>query len=221
LLICEHLALRTVADDLGMAAAQSAIHQFDGRTFLEVQRFDRHGRFGRSDVCSWASINAALFRLAAKSWATGAKRMLQQGMIEQATAQRIGRLCHFGKLIANSDMHDGNLAFRPRPDGAAGLMLAPVYDLLPMHYAPMRGVELPPRQYTPTLPLPPDQQDWQAACAAAIKFLLLAADDVRISAAFRKTCAQNAKTLRLLNGSTTAARWRSVARENAAWVCSN
>ena len=205
LLVCEHLALRTVADHLDMAAAQSAIHQFDGRTFLEVQRFDRHGMFGRSGVCSWASINAALFGLTAKSWASGADHLLQQGMIEQATAQGVRRLCHFGQLIANSDMHDGNLAFRPSPDGVAGLRLAPVYDMLPMHYAPMRGVELPPRQFTPTLPLPSEQQDWQVACAAAIAFWLLAADDVRISAAFRKTCAQNAKILRQLGGDTAAA----------------
>jgi hypothetical protein len=204
LLVCEHLALRTVGAHLGIEAAQSAIYQFDGRTFLEVLRFDRHGMFGRSGVCSWASINAALFGLAAATWATGAQRMLEQGMIAPVAAQDIKRLCHFGQLISNSDMHDGNLAFRPGTDAAAALRLAPVYDMLPMHYAPMRGVELPSRQFAPALPLPEQQEDWEVACRAAIEFWMMAAADARISVAFRKTCAANAKALRLLLGSAAA-----------------
>jgi hypothetical protein len=202
--VCEHLALRTVGACLGIDAAQSAIHQFDGRTFLEVLRFDRHGMFGRSGVCSWAAINAALFGLAAATWATGGQRMLEQGMISAAAAQDIRRLCHFGQLISNSDMHDGNLAFRPHTDGVSALRLAPVYDMLPMHYAPMRGVELPLRQFEPELPLPEEHEDWDVACRAAKEFWQTAAGDTRISGAFRKICAGNAKALgRLVESATT------------------
>ena len=53
LLICEHLALTTIIDTLKLEAANSRIYQFAGRTFYEVDRFDRHGEFGRSGVCSW------------------------------------------------------------------------------------------------------------------------------------------------------------------------
>jgi hypothetical protein len=210
LLICEHLALQAVREQLGIPAAKTAIHKFDGRTFLEVRRFDRHGMFGRSGVCSWASINAALFGLVTSTWTAGAQRMLEQGMITEAAAQHIRRLCHFGQLIANSDMHDGNLAFRPGNDGVSVLNLAPVYDMLPMHYAPMRGVELPLRQFAPVLPLPEEHEDWQAACDAAIAFWRSAAADTRISAAFRKTCAANAKALRLIVGSVAAGRTASL-----------
>jgi hypothetical protein len=47
------LALTTIADTLQLKAAQSRIYQFAGQTFYEVDRFDRHGEFGRSGVCTW------------------------------------------------------------------------------------------------------------------------------------------------------------------------
>jgi hypothetical protein len=195
LLVCEHLALCTVSERLQVDAALSRLYQAGGRTFLEVQRFDRHGAFGRSAVCSWAALNAALFGLAGKPWVAGAAALYQQGLIQEATEQDIQRVWHFGQLIANTDMHDGNLAFRP------GLILAPVYDMLPMQYAPVRGVELPERQFAPQLPMPAEQAVWQVAAQAAIEFWLRAAGDTRISAPFRQTCAENAEKVRVLASS--------------------
>lgn len=192
LLVCEHLALSTVAEYLKVDAALSCIYQASGRTFLEVQRFDRHGAFGRSAVCSWAALNAALFGLGGKSWVAGAAALRKQGLIQDATEQDIQRIWYFGQLIANTDMHDGNLAFRP------GLELAPVYDMLPMYYAPVRGVELPERQFAPRLPMPSEQAIWQQAAQAAIRFWHRAADDMRISPSFRQTCAENAEKVQLL-----------------------
>jgi len=37
LLVCEHLALATIADTLKLSAAQSRIYQMHGRTFYEVR----------------------------------------------------------------------------------------------------------------------------------------------------------------------------------------
>lgn len=192
LLVCEHLALRAVAKHLHIEAAVSSLYQFGGRTFLEVRRFDRHGAFGRSPVCSWAALNAALFGLAGKTWAAGATALRVQGLIGDAAERDIQRLWHFGQLIANTDMHDGNLAFQP------GLTLAPIYDMLPMLYAPARGVELPARQFVPALPLPAEQAAWREAALAAIHFWRAAADDGRIGAAFRRTCADNGDALQKL-----------------------
>ena len=59
---------------------------------------------------------------------------------------------------------EGNLAFRP------GLKLAPVYDMLPMMYAPLPGGEVPPRIYQPEWPLPHQRAHWQTACVAALAF---------------------------------------------------
>ncbi|MET0961344.1 MAG: type II toxin-antitoxin system HipA family toxin YjjJ [Noviherbaspirillum sp.] len=133
LLVCEHLALSTIARELGIAAAQGRIYQRGGRTMLEVLRFDRHGEYGRSAVCSWLAINTALLDVADASWIAGGAALLRLKLITQACADDIARVWHFGQLIANTDMHEGNLSFRP------GLSLAPVYDMLPMAYAPVRG----------------------------------------------------------------------------------
>jgi hypothetical protein len=195
LLVCEHLALQTLAAHLDLAAADSRILQGGARTFLEVVRFDRHGAFGRSAVCSWSALNGALFGLAGMPWHTAAARMQQAGMIDAATRSRIARLWHFGELIGNTDMHDGNLAFRPAAAGSGMLSLAPAYDMLPMLYAPVRGVELPERHLRPSLPMPADQADWHAAATAARLFWQTAGADRRIGKAFRVLCAGNAALL--------------------------
>lgn len=192
LLICEHLALETIAGELHLEAAKSNIYQAGGRTFLEVQRFDRHGAFGRSPMCSWAAMNAALFGLAGKSWIVGAAALQAAGYLTEDIVQDITRVWHFGQLIGNSDMHDGNLSFRP------GLELTPLYDMLPMLYAPMRGVELPERQFVPPLPLPHETQLWRDAARAAEVFWARAAGDNRISANFRHMCTANAQVVRQL-----------------------
>ena len=198
LLICEHLALDTVAQRLQIAAASSRCYQAGGRTFLEVQRFDRHGAHGRSGVCSWAALNNALFALPGKPWIAGAVALHQQALIDDETLHAIARIWHFGQLIGNADMHDGNLAFQP------GLVLAPVYDMLPMLYAPVRGVELPQRTFHPGLPLPAERAAWREAADAALVFWRRAALDCRISDDFRRICGANAETVQTLLDSPAA-----------------
>jgi hypothetical protein len=198
LLVCEHLALDTVSAELRLPAARSRIHRAGQRTFLEVERFDRHGEFGRSAVCSWAALDAALFGMAGENWSRAAARLLTQRYINADTHAQINRLWHFGRLIANSDMHEGNLAFVPGEAGQPPLSLAPAYDMLPMLYAPARGVELPQRDYAPLLPLPAERDDWLAAADAAMVFWRAAGADERISAGFRAVCKANGKELKRL-----------------------
>ncbi len=52
LLVCEHLALQTIRTIPHIHSANSRVLQHGGRTFLELERFDRHGLFGRSPLCS-------------------------------------------------------------------------------------------------------------------------------------------------------------------------
>jgi serine/threonine protein kinase HipA of HipAB toxin-antitoxin module len=193
LLVCEHLALEALRELLGLAAAQSAIYHFAGRIFLEVRRFDRHGLFGRSPVCTLGSINAALLGQRVTAWPTTALAMHQAGWLAAADVERVALLWWFGRLIANADMHEGNLAFRPGP--GPGLLLAPAYDMLPMHYAPLRGGELPQRLFAPELPLPAESAHWRTAADAAVRYWHRCAGDPRISAEFRRTCAANADAL--------------------------
>jgi hypothetical protein len=197
LLVCEHLAAQALVTVPGVTTAQTNVLQAGNRTFLEAVRFDRHGIRGRSALCSWAAINHGWFGLAGRPWTEGATRLLERELIERDTTQAVARLWHFGQLIGNTDMHDGNLSFRPRISAqTTALSLAPAYDMLPMLYAPQRGVELPPVNFAPRLPLPAEREAWQDAAAAATEFWSRAADDARISAGFRAICADNLHTVR-------------------------
>ena len=124
---------------------------------------------------------------------------MSKGWLSADDVSRILRTWLFGQLIGNTDMHDGNLSFIPVPaaDGVV-FTVAPIYDMLPMTYAPVRGVELPPRNYVPRLALPTEEAAWRDAAAAALAFWALAADDERISADFRRTCSDNEALLRRL-----------------------
>ena len=193
LLVCEHLALEALRELLGLATAQSAIYCFGGRCFLEVRRFDRHGLFGRSPVCTLGSLNAALLGQRVSTWPRAAQALQQTGWLAAEDVARVTVLWWFGRLIGNTDMHEGNLAFRPR--AGTGLALAPAYDMLPMHYAPLRGGEVPQRAFVPELPLPAEADHWRKAADAAARYWHRCAGDERISAEFRQICAANAETL--------------------------
>jgi hypothetical protein len=189
LLVCEHLALDTLMTEMGIGATRSELHHYAERTFLEVERFDRQGAHGRLPVCTLASLNGALLGMGGAAWPQLAAALSRRGWLDEAAVSTIERLWWFGRLIANSDMHDGNLTFSP------GLNLAPVYDMLPMLYAPQRGGEVPLRNFTPPLPLPQEKLAWQPAARAAAIFWQRCAGDERISADFRTTCAENARQL--------------------------
>ena len=219
LLVCEHLALQSLATLPDVAAARSCIVQHAGRTFLEVERFDRHGPWGRSPLVSLATLDATFLGQGSGDWPRLADALVSQGLVDAAALPAIAHLWWFGRLIANTDMHTGNLSFQPAPrvvdaggavaDGplalalavtpalapAVALTLAPAYDMLPMAYAPLPGGEVPPHTFTPALPPPAQRAVWLAACSAAIGFWSQAASDSRISVAFRATAAANAQVL--------------------------
>ena len=192
LLICEHLAAQVIARHLEIPTATTRIHRAGDRTFLEVERFDRHGLHGRSALCSWASLNDAMFGLAGRPWTEAARRLRERGWIDAATEDAIARSWHFGQLIGNTDMHDGNLSFTPVE---GGLALAPIYDMLPMMHAPQRGIELPERAVEAVLPMPSERERWRSAARAAVAFWAAAEDDERISPGFRGVCRATARTI--------------------------
>lgn len=193
LLVCEHLAAQLAPRLMpGIRASTSTIHQAAGRTFLEVARFDRHRRHGRSGLLSLHALNAALVGSNRPPWPATVQRLDDIGLVQPGVVAQSAALWHFGKLIANDDMHEGNLSFQPALPGQAGLRIAPVYDMLPMRYAPARGVEVAPREFEPTLPLPRETRTWLRAARVALEFWRLAGDDKRISAGFRAVCAENA-----------------------------
>lgn len=189
LLVCEHLALVTINDSLKLPVPPSRVYEAAGRHFLEVVRFDRHGRHGRSPVCTLESLNYALVARGEATWPQAAQALSQRRFLPKGEIERIRLLWWFGKLIANTDMHHGNLAFYP------GLRLTPVYDMLPMLFAPQRGGEVPERDFKPEPPLPEERETWHDAAQAAAVFWKRCADDARISDDFRRRCAHHATLL--------------------------
>ena len=191
LLVCEHLALEQAASLPGVAIARTCVVQHEGRTFLEVERFDRVDLFGRLPLCSLDALNLAFLGDASTDWTRLAKRLHDEGLLDAAMVRAIELLWWFGRLIANTDMHLGNLGFFP----GSTLRLAPAYDMLPMAYAPMPGGEVPQRGFDPPLPLPAQRAIWQVACGAAVAFWREASADPRISGAFQAVCAGNVQQL--------------------------
>ncbi|MBL0149263.1 MAG: type II toxin-antitoxin system HipA family toxin YjjJ [Ideonella sp.] len=208
LLVCERLALQCLGAVPGCASAACRIVQHSGRTFLELERFDRHGLWGRSPLVSLATLDAAFVGQGQGDWARLAAGLHPLGLIDEAMQAQIEWLGWFGRLIANTDMHAGNLSFRPQPLGGADhrprqpgpLALAPAYDMLPMAYAPLAGGEVAPRNFEPALPQPHQRGVWLQAGEMAQQFWARAATDSRISDGFRRVCRDNARTLlRLLD----------------------
>jgi len=192
LLVCEHLALETLRESTGLAAARSRILQAQGRTFLEVERFDRHGLAGRSAACTLASVNGTLLGSADSDWGKLTEKLAAQKLATPEAAAQAQLLWWYGKLIANTDMHLGNLGLCP---AERRFSLTPAYDMLPMFHAPLAGGEVPVRTFEPALPLPPQRAAWLAACRAALLFWQRAGTDNRISEGFRTICAANRQRL--------------------------
>jgi serine/threonine protein kinase HipA of HipAB toxin-antitoxin module len=196
LLLAEHLALQACAAHLagqGVQAARTRWLQAGGRAFLEVERFDRHGRWGRSPLVSLEAVNAAFLGLPHRPWPDLAQALARGGWLAEGTLAAVQALWWFGRLIGNTDMHLGNLSFRP---GGGRLALAPAYDMLPMRYAPLGGGELPPLTLIePALPLPAERAAWRPAAAAAQAFWQALAADGRASDALRAQAQANAARL--------------------------
>ena len=190
LLVCEHIALTCLQEQLGVAAARSHLHRFAGRTFLEIERFDRHGLLGRSEACSLLSVNAALVGSAATNWPVVARSLRGLNYLDERQANAIDLSWWFGRLIGNSDMHLGNLSFTP------GLIVAPAYDMLPMRYSPMRGGELPQVAFEAPEPAPRDHEAWRRAAAVAVAYWEQCASDSRISGAFQRECKENSSRVK-------------------------
>jgi len=192
LLVAEHLALAAINRLPGATSPASCIRQHQGRVFLEVERFDRHGLDGRSPVVTLETLNAEFLGQPPGAWETHADKLGTAGLLAGDPIATSHRIAWFGRLIANNDMHLGNLAFRPC---AGSLQLCPIYDMLPMAYAPLPGGELPRRAFRPPMPLPPQHAHWLTACRAAIHFWLTVAGDERISSSLRDIAHANADEL--------------------------
>jgi hypothetical protein len=190
LLHCERLALE-IMREAGINAASSRILEADNRIFLEVDRFDRVGPFGRTSIFSLRSIDSEYVG-AGDDWARCANGLLRVGVISSEDARRMRWLKVFGNLIGNTDMHLGNLSFLHVQ--SKFYALAPVYDMLPMLYRPVSG-ETPPREFAPQAQAMDVADVWSEALKHALRFWDMASDEAGISGEFRRICSNNLAVL--------------------------
>lgn len=187
LLVCEHLALRTLAA-AGLPAAESQIVIAGGRVFLQSRRFDRteKGRIGMVSLL----VYDAQYVGEMDNWSATAQRMSARQLMTSQDAQHLQLLEAYGILIANTDRHYGNISFLLEDDD---WRLSPTYDMLPMFYAPVKG-ELVERDFA-SRKLQPTSHTlavWPQAKQLAQQFWQSVAADARVSDAFKALAQANA-----------------------------
>ncbi len=190
LLVAEHLALETIRR-AGHAAARTSIVRAGDRVFLEAERFDRFPGGGRRGLISMEALDAE-FVGHGGTWADSAAALNDQGRIDSADLAEVQWRGCFGRLIANADMHGGNLSFFTR--GARILGVAPAYDMAPALYAPGGGLVRESPFNSPT----PDASEgpfWTSACQAACEFWTAVAAHEAISPRFRALADSNGKVV--------------------------
>jgi hypothetical protein len=190
LLVCEHLALRTLADH-GVPAVSSRIVMDAGRCFLEVERFDRtmQGRVGMVSLMAYDAQYVGRM----DNWASAATRLAERALMRNDDADTLRFLEAFGRLIGNTDRHYGNISLLI---DKGNWRLAPAYDMLPMIYAPVAG-ELVERAFDPAaLASAVDTlAAWKDARSLARGYWQAVAGDKRISSGFRRLAQRHATAL--------------------------
>jgi len=194
LLICEHLALQVLAER-GQPAARSELVEAEDRVFIEVERFDRAGMQKRRGTLSLTALDSQFVGKLGR-WTDTVEELVRQRRAAQEDLQRTRFLEVFGRLIANTDMHPGNLSFFIRGEKCEGL--APAYDMLPAAYAPRDGPGLD-APFTPPPPVPSEAGVWEPALEAAITLWKRTAGQPAISSEFRAIAAANAASLKHLD----------------------
>lgn len=184
LLRCEHIALEVLCE-YGFPAAQSEIVEGGGRVFLQTTRFDRNAAGGRYGLVSLAAFDGAYLGMGGASWWQVAPRMQQLGWLSAKDSHRLSVIGWFGELIANTDMHFGNVSFYLNDQKP--LCLAPVYDMLPMLYRPSIQGEIVERNFSPVLALPEQRVFHQEAMVMAQDFWQRVGCDNAVSPDFKET----------------------------------
>jgi hypothetical protein len=181
-------------EERAVPACHSSLFDYDDRIFLEAERFDRVGIDGRCGVVSLFAVDTARYGNL-DTWTASANRLAQDGLISADDAHRIRFLDAFGALIANSDRHFGNVSFFDDYQGR--FTLAPVYDMLPMLFAPQDD-QLVPRQFEPSPPTAEWLSVWASARSMAEDYWDRLANESRLSSEFRAISANCLNSLRAM-----------------------
>ncbi|WP_319558097.1 HipA domain-containing protein [Thiomicrorhabdus sp.] len=189
LMICEHLALESLCE-AGIPAAKSHLIKGD-RLYLEIERFDRVGEYGRRGMVSLRALDA---EYAGKNshWVEIAQSLVHQKRISQKSFEQVEIAYAFGQFIANTDMHLGNFSFFLK-----GLEIdeaAPIYDMLPMAYMPKQGELMNPDMTVPRF-VPVSETAKKRALATAKEFWMKVLEHQEISDDFKRLVASMSESL--------------------------
>ena len=195
LLRAEHHAAATLARH-GTDAARTRIFAFGDRVFLEVRRFDRVGERGRRGVVSLGSA-CDEFAAGRDRYSLAGERLVHQRLLNPQDAARLAFIEAFGMMIANSDMHFGNVSLACDEPLDPRLEIAPVYDMLPMRYRPTPEAAQPDPGVANPVPTESLLEAWPAARLAAIEYWGTVAGDEAISPGFRSIATANGQALRV------------------------
>lgn len=168
LLFAEHVALETLRE-AEIPASKTTILDIGNQRFLEVERFDRIGKFGRLGVYSLKALDAEFVGKATESWSVIAQSLVVEKQINAQAAKIASVLWAFGTLIGNSDMHNGNLSFVS--DHGRPFSVSPAYDMTSMAFAPRSGGGLSNSLSAPNISVCVDAQSWRFALTLARSFL--------------------------------------------------
>jgi hypothetical protein len=193
LLICEHIAHR-VLEESGIDACRSEILDCGDRVFLQCERFDRIGSEGRLGVVSLFALDTCRYGKL-DSWTASAQRLCKDRLLSAEDTDRISLLDAFGTLTANTDRHFGNITLFDDYQGV--LRLAPVYDMLPMLFAPQSD-QLVTRQFEAPAPRAAWLSVWPRARSLAETYWNRVIADARLSEEFRQLCVASLGVLRAL-----------------------
>lgn len=199
LLLAECTASQVLLEH-GISAARSQVFEFGDRMFLESERFDRVGAEGRRGVVSLFSVDVTRFGMLDR-WVLSAQRLHAERLLSLQDLERVALLDAFGDLIANSDRHFGNLSLFDDYEGPFGV--APVYDMLPMLFAPLDG-QIVERVFEPAGATAATLSAWPRARELAEIYWRRLAAEPRLSESFRLQCEACLQTVRRLRSRGTA-----------------
>jgi hypothetical protein len=189
LLLCEEQALHLLGEH-GIPSAHTEILDVGDWRFLQSTRFDRTPQGGRIGMIPLDALDMAYGGGAGNPWLPAAAELHRQGFIDGDDLERIRLLDAFGRLIGNTDMHGGNLSFFVDLDRQA-VRLAPVYDMLPMHYRPNESGSVRDEPFALPVPDLGETDTWSRAAMLATEFWRRTGDDERIGENFRALCRAN------------------------------
>lgn len=124
-------------------APETRLIEMEDRLFLESQRFDRSGEYGRMSMTSLQAIDAE-FTGIGSGWPQVLDALWKKELVSWQHVFDAEFLWCFGRLINNTDMHLGNLSMAIEGNV---FRLLPLYDMCSMGFAPKSSGEVPPYSF--------------------------------------------------------------------------